>query len=138
MTSAPTKPKRPVGVTIIAIVATAGGLLSLFGGGMVLSGMASGPISLAYTVIVFGILGLVLGYGFFTGPNWAWMAGIVIYLISIALGAAEIVYGGNVGFLGGIIRVTAGVIIPAYLTRSAPKQFFGKAQTHGSPGQTSS
>lgn len=138
MTSAPMKPKRPVGVTLIAIVAAAGGLLSLFGGGMVLSGMASGPILLAYIVIIFGILGLLLGYGFFKGPSWAWTLGIVIYLVSIALGIAEIVYGGNVGFLGGIIRVIAGVIIPVYLTRNPPRQFFGKARTHGNSGQNQS
>ena len=138
MSSAPGKPKRPVGVTVIAIVAAAGGFLSLFGGGMVLSGMASGPVLLAYTVILFGVLGLLLGYGFFSGPSWAWISGIVIYLVSIALGIAEIVYGSNVGFLGGMIRVIAGVIIPTYLTRNAPKQFFGKAPTHGKPGQNPS
>lgn len=138
MSSAQPKPKRPAGVTVIAIVAAAGGVLSLFGGAMVLSGMASGPILVAYTVIVFGILGLVLGYGFFIGPSWAWMTGIVIYLVSIVLGIAEIACGGNVGFLGGIIRVIAGVIIPIFLTRNRQKEFFGKAPAHTSPVQNRS
>ena len=118
--------KRPVGVTIIAVVAAAGGLLSLFGGASVLSGTASGPFVLAIIVIIFGILGLALGAGFFTGVRWAWMAGIIIYIISIGLGIAEIVYGGNVGLIGGIIRTIAGIIIPVYLTRPSPKSFFGK------------
>jgi hypothetical protein len=126
MTSTQTKPKRPLGVTIIAIIAAAGGILSLFGGASVLSGMSSGPIALAYIVIVFGILGLALGAGFFTGAKWAWMAGIVIYIISIGLGIAEIVYGGQVGLIGGIIRTIAGIVIPIYLTRPKPKAFFGK------------
>ncbi len=52
---------------VIAVIASAGGLLSLFGGGSVLSGMASGPYVLAVTVIVFGVLGLVLSAGFYTG-----------------------------------------------------------------------
>jgi hypothetical protein len=115
-----------VGVTIIAIVAAAGGLLSLFGGASVLSGMSTGPIALAYIVIVFGILGLTLGAGFFTGARWAWMAGIIIYIISIGLGIAEIFYGGQVGLIGGIIRTIAGIVIPIYLTRPKPKAFFGK------------
>jgi hypothetical protein len=127
MQSSGPKPKRPVGVTIIAIVAAAGGLLSLFGGASRLSGMGTGPIELAYIVIVFGILGLALGAGFYTGAPWAWMAGIIIYIISIGLGIAEIIYGGQVGLIGGIIRTIAGIVIPIYLTRPKPKAFFGKS-----------
>jgi len=54
------------------------------------------------------------------------MAGIIIYVISIGLGISEIVYGGNVGFIGGIVRTIAGIVIPVYLTRPGPKSFFGK------------
>src|SRR3989454_6490827 len=126
MQSSAPKPKRQVGVTIIAIVAAGGGLLSLFGGASRLAGMGTGPVELAYIVIIFGILGLALGAGFYTGAKWAWMAGIIIYAISIGLGIAEILYGGNVGLLGGIIRTLAGIIIPVYLTRKKPKSFFGK------------
>lgn len=125
-TPAPAKPARPIGVTVIAIIAAVGGIFSLFGGAMVLSGSASGPLALAYVVILFGIIGLTLGAGFFTGAKWAWMAGIVIYIISIGLGIAEVLYGGSVGGVGGIIRVLAGVVIPIYLTRKGPKAFFGK------------
>ena len=116
---------------IIAIVAAAGGLLSIFGGASRLAGMGTGPIALAYIVIIFGILGLTLGAGFFTGAKWAWMAGIIIYIISIGLGIAEIIYGGQVGLIGGIIRTIAGIVIPVYLTRPKPKSFFGKG-----PGST--
>jgi len=105
--------------------------LSLFGGASVLAGMASGPVALAYIVILFGILGLGLGAGFFTGAKWAWMAGVIIYIMSIGLGIAEIVYGGNVGLIGGIIRTVAGIVIPVYLTRPKTKSFFGKGA--GSP-----
>ncbi len=133
MTTVQSKPQRPVGVTIIAIVAAAGGLLSLFGGASVLAGMASGPFALAIIVIIFGILGLTLGAGFFTGARWAWMAGIIIYIVSIGLGIAEILYGGNVGLIGGIIRTIAGILIPVYLTRQKPKSFFGKGAS--SPGK---
>ena len=126
MQSSAPKPKRPVGVAIIAIVAAAGGLLSLFGGASVLAGMASGPFALAIIVIIFGILGLALGAGFYTGARWAWMAGIIIYIISIGLGIAEVIYGGNVGLIGGVIRTIAGIVIPAYLIRPKPKSFFGK------------
>ena len=126
MQSSAPKPKRPVGVLIIAVVAAAGGLLSLFGAALRLAGMGLGPVALAYVVIIFGILGLALGAGFYTGARWAWMAGIIIYIISIGLGIAEILYGGNVGLMGGIIRTIAGIVIPVYLMRPGPKSFFGK------------
>ena len=126
MASSQSRPRRPAGVTVIAIVAGAGGLLSLFGGASVLAGMATGPVALAYIVIIFGILGLALGAGFFTGAKWARMAGIAIYIISIGLGIAEIDYGGNVGLAGGVIRIVAGIVIPVYLTRPKVKSFFGK------------
>jgi len=57
------------------------------------------------------------------------MTGIVIYIVSIGLGIAEILYGGSVGFVGGIIRILAGIIIPVYLTRQKPRNFLGKSTT---------
>ena len=127
------KSKRPIGVLVIAVVAVAGGLLSLFGAASVFSGNATGPTWLAIIVTIFGVLGIALGVGFYTGARWAWMAGIVIYVISILLGILEIVYGGTVGGIGGIIRIVAGIIIPVYLTRAGPKTFFGKGQATPSP-----
>ena len=120
------QPKRPVGVLVIAVIAAAGGLLSLFGAASAFSGSATGPTWLATVVTIFGILGLALGVGFYTGARWAWIGGIVIYLVSILLGILEIVYGGSVGAIGGVIRIVAGIIIPLYLTRAGPKKFFGK------------
>jgi hypothetical protein len=120
------KPKRPVGVKVIAVIAAAGGMLSLFGAASVFSGNATGPTWLAVVVTIFGILGLALGVGFYTGARWAWMGGIVIYIVSILLGILEIVYGGTIGGVGGVIRILAGIVIPSYLTREGPKKFFGK------------
>ena len=120
------KPKRPVGIIVIAVIAAAGGLLSLFGAASAFSGNATGPTWLAIVVTIFGILGLTLGVGFYTGARWAWMGGIVIYIVSILLGILEILYGGTVGGVGGVIRIVAGIIIPLYLTRPGPKNFFGK------------
>lgn len=119
-------PKRPVGVIVIALIAVAGGVLSLFGAGSVFAGNASGPTWLAIVVTIFGILGIALGIGFYSGAGWARMAGIVIYLVSILLGILEIVYGGTIGGVGGVIRIVAGIVIPLYLTREGPKKFFGK------------
>ena len=120
----PSKPKRPVGVIIIAAIAAAGGLLSLFGAASVFSGNATGPTWLAIVVVIFGVLGLALGVGFYTGAHWAWIGGIVIYVISILLGILEILYGGTIGGIGGVTRIIAGIVIPLYLMRADPKSFF--------------
>ena len=117
---------------MIAIVAAAGGILSLLGGASVLSGMASGSTILAVIVVIFGIFGLTLGAGFYTGAGWAWMAGIVIYVISIGLGVDEITSGISIGQIGGVIRIIAGVLIPVYLTRKGPRTFFGKSKASSS------
>src|SRR6059036_616519 len=93
MVSAQPGTKRPIGATVIAVVAAVGGLLSLFGSASVLAGTATGPFAIAIIVAIFGILGLALGAGFYTGARWAWMAGIIIYIISIGLGIAEIFFG---------------------------------------------
>ena len=60
------KPKRPIGVVVIAVIAAAGGFLSLFGAASVFAGNATGPTWLAITVVIFGVLGLALGVGFYT------------------------------------------------------------------------
>lgn len=98
----------------------------MFGAASVFSGNATGPTWLAIIVVIFGVLGIALGVGFYTGAHWAWVGGIVIYIISILLGILEILYGGTVGGIGGIIRIVAGIIIPLYLTRAGPKKFLGK------------
>src|SRR5215831_15178215 len=121
------KPVRPLGVTIIVIVAAAGGVLSLLAGVSILSGMMNGDKILASIVAVFGTLGLALGAGFFKGGRWAWGAGIIVYILSIGLGIDEIQSGVAVGLIGGVVRVVAGVVIPVYLNRSSTaREFFGK------------
>jgi hypothetical protein len=123
-TSSTPKPKRPVGVTIVGVIAIAGGLLSLFGGASVLSGMASGPSLLAVIVVIFGVLGVLLGAGLIGGKSWAWMPTIIVYVLSIPLGIVEILYGGMIGGIGGVIRIVAGIVIPLYLSRASAKAFF--------------
>ncbi len=126
MQSASSKATRPLGVTIFAIIAFVGGIFGLLGGAMILSGTTPEPLWLGYVVIIFAILGLALGFGFVTGKGWAWMAGLVIYILSIPLGLYEI-YLGGAGVVGGIIRVVVGLIIIYYLMRPHVKMFFGRS-----------
>ncbi len=124
--STPSKPARPLGVTIFAVIAFVGGIFGLLGGAMVLSGSTPEPFWLGYVVIIFAVLGLALGFGFFQGMGWAWMAGFIIYILSIPLGIYEITLGGA-GIVGGIIRVVVGLIVVYYLMRPQVKAFFGRS-----------
>ncbi len=122
----PSKPARPLGVTIFAIIAFIGGIFGFLGGAMVLTGSTPEPLWLGYIVIIFAVLGLALGYGFFQGMGWAWMTGLVVYILSIPLGLYEISLGGA-GMIGGIIRVVIGLIVIYYLMRTQVKAFFGRS-----------
>jgi len=102
-----------------------GGLFGLLGGATALSGAAPEPPILGVVVLIFAIFGLALGWGFLTGKGWAWMIGVLTYLLSLPLGVPEIALGG-VGSFGGAVRVVVGILILYYLTRPHVKAFFGK------------
>ncbi len=125
-----------MGVTVIAIVALLGGIFGLLGGFASVSGFASEPLALGVVVIVFGILGLALGVGFLRGYPWAWGLGLVVYVLSLPLGASEVTLGGS-GSVGGVIRVVVGLAIIYYLMRPHVKAFFRKKPTAPGPSMQS-
>jgi hypothetical protein len=137
------KPKRPTGVTVLAILEILGGLAGL-GGGAVLIGVAAlvsssnfaalypqlagigGVSTLLYALgalaLIFGILGLVLGIGFLGGKGWAWTLGIVVGALNIIVSLVET----GIGFYSSIIGIIFPIIIIYYLMRPHVKAFFGK------------
>jgi hypothetical protein len=115
---------RPLGVTIIGVVAFVGGIFGLLGAFAAISGAE--PFILGVVVLIFAALGLALGAGFLRGMGWAWSLGVLIYVLSLPLGAWEITLGGT-GSFGGVVRVVVGLLIIYYLTRPHVKAFFGKA-----------
>jgi hypothetical protein len=85
-----TKPKRPVGVTVLAAVAFIGGIFGIIGGAFVMSGPTNVSPLFGTAVVVFGILGLILGLGFFRGASWARTLGLVVYVFSFPLGMVRL------------------------------------------------
>jgi len=116
---------RPLGVTIIGVIAFIGGLFGLLGAVTALSGTVTEPPIIGVVVLIFGIFGLALGWGFLSGKSWAWTLGVLIYILSLPLGVSEVLLGGA-GSFGGAVRVVVGVLILYYLTRPHVKAFFGK------------
>jgi hypothetical protein len=137
------KPKRPTGVTVLAILEILGGLAGLVGGAALI-GVAAlvsssnfaalypqlagiGSVStllyaLGALALIFGILGLVLGIGFLGGKGWAWTLGIVVGVLNIVVSIVETA----IGFSSNIIGIIFPIIIIYYLMRPHVKAFFGK------------
>jgi uncharacterized membrane protein (DUF2068 family) len=97
---------RPLGVTIIALLAIISGIGFL----------------VSIILIPLGIAFLVMAYGLWKGKGWAWTITLVLSFIGIALGLASIVTGNVVSILPVIINA----IIIYYLYRPDVKVFFGK------------
>ena len=138
------KGKRPLGITILAILEAIGGIicigLSIIG--IVLVGvllqMITGFVSeampemgifggflemialvAAIVLLIFGLISLLLAYGLWTGKGWAWTLTFIFSIIGILLGLVSLPFG--------IITIFIDALILYYLTRSHVKAFFGKA-----------
>jgi hypothetical protein len=90
-----TMKERPLGVTVLAVLALVTGILSLVSGlallgvgGLGIFGAgATGGYVLALGALTFALapVSLGLGYGFWAMKPWAWGAGLCVYGVSIGL-----------------------------------------------------
>jgi hypothetical protein len=142
------KPTRPTGVTVLGVLQILGGVFGLLGGAGLLvaaaivgstsfasqysgfSGYSTSTLSAIFYgfgafLLILGILGLVIGIGFFSGKGWAWMLAIVVGVINIVANIVEIVIG-LTSPSSGAIGIVIPIIIIYYLTRPRVKAFFGK------------
>ncbi len=135
--------QRPTGVTILAVLAVIGGILSLFFGGfMAFLGPAVGQemaeqdgeaygaefgglmMAMGIAFVVHGLLQLVTAYGLFTLKAWAWLLAVVMQVLSLVLNGIQL-FRGEVG--GAVIAVVIAGGILYYLFRPHVKQAFGRA-----------
>jgi hypothetical protein len=133
--------KRPMGVTIIGALAALGGIGSLIGGlgllaiagypGVPVYGTSTLPTSLVASAQALGALFVALGvvyfalaWGYFTGKTWAWMVGIAISGVSIAIDIAQAVLLRTAGYTTAVIGILVSVIIIYYLIRPNIKAWF--------------
>jgi hypothetical protein len=132
--------KRPVGVTIIAVIAIIYGifnlllvLLAVIGIGLAASGVAAVATkydvgTLAYAAIwdaILGILYLVFGIGAFRLKGWAWTTGVAVLVLELVRNIAGYFISG-VGALSIITSVIA-LLLLWYLLRPNVRAAFGKA-----------
>jgi hypothetical protein len=141
--------KRPVGVTILAIIGILYGifslllaLLGLLGSALLASGFGNfatrasagglSPGLLAYATIadaVLGILYLAFGIGAFQLKGWAWTAGVVGLVLDIARQIAGFfIQGFGAGkIVSASITTAIALVVLWYLFRPNVRAAFGKA-----------
>lgn len=132
--SAPAATGRPLGVTIIAILAAIYGVFGVFGGLLLLLGgsaigIAAGSAAfggLAAVVgavtLVMAILMLVFAWGAWGLQPWAWTLGIVLEAIAIVLGLYNLFSGNG----GAVISIALAALITYYLFQPDVRRAFGR------------
>lgn len=110
---------RPLGVTIIAILAVIGGIA------FVASGAVLVIIGIGFALIALGIAYFVMAYGLWNGKGWAWTITLIISAIGIVIGIASIAASPQKA-AGEIVQIIINGVVIYYLYRPTVKAFFGK------------
>jgi len=112
---------RPLGVTIIAILAILGGIGLLFSGFAVMLLPVVGII-VGGLLVVIGLAYFVMAYGLWKGKGWAWIITLILSAIGIIVGIGSIA----VGNVGAIVHILINAIVIYYLYRPKVKAYFGR------------
>lgn len=132
--------QRPSGITILAVLALIGGLLSLFAalaffglgaltsaalgtvGGFVFGGVA---IVLGIITLISAALSLAFAYGAWNLKPWGWLMGVASQGLSVLITLINIVRGAD--FLGQLLSLVIAGAILYYLFTPEVKRAFGRA-----------
>jgi hypothetical protein len=127
--------KRPLGVTIIAIVLTISGILNILVGligldilKIDLGTLATGAQANAGALVISGILTLIVAAGMFATSTWAWWLTVAVMIFRIVVdGWAVIAYGwsSTIGY-SALVNVVISLIILWYFNRANVRAAFGR------------
>jgi hypothetical protein len=151
---------RPLGVLILSLFYLVAGGLAVLAGllfaviGSVLSqdpqvrqqivaggvpGDLVAPLVAFFTVIlvVFGVLGLILGWGMWHGRPWSWTLAVALQVVGIAFGGVAMlvdVATGSAGSAGArLVGIAIGAFLLWYFFQPGVRAWFGK-QGQAEPG----
>ena len=114
--------QRPIGVTIIALLAILGGIAFLASGLGTLVLIPLIGIFLGSGMFILGLAYFLMAYGLWKGKGWAWTLTLILSGIGIIIGIGSIV----VGNFGSIFHTIINAIIIYYLYRPNVKAFFNR------------
>src|SRR5689334_3245192 len=98
---------RPLGVTIIAVLAAISGI------GFIAIGAVLLIVGIGFALVAISIAYFVMAYGLWMGRTWAWTATLILSGIGIVLGIASI----PVGNVAAVFHVIINGVIIYYLYR---------------------
>jgi len=127
------KLKRPIGVTILAIIFIISGAISIgnilgYGFEMPLflvdwSEMSIEEGGFAIYAVVGGMIVIAVGVAMFSGKHWAWPAIIIMVIVSIA---GSIIFPFGDDYRVGLFEIIFYVIVLLYMRKSNVKAYFGR------------
>jgi hypothetical protein len=127
--------QRPTGITVLALLQFIGGALSILLGiafiaiGPYMSELEMGLPPLISLLVGFlgiglllaGLIGLVVGWGLWTGKGWAWWLTVILEALGLLSGLAGIAMGDPSSLIGLLIAA----LILWYMFKPHVKDFFG-------------
>jgi len=129
----PLKLKRPIGVTILAILFIISGVYSvgnILGYGIDvplyfvdLSEMSIEEGGFAVYAVVGGMIGIAVGVAMFSGKRWAWPAVIIMVIVDLAI---SIIFEFVGDYQGSFFVIILDVIVLLYMRKSNVKAYFGR------------
>jgi len=131
--------QRPTGVTVLAILAFVGGILSilaaltLLGLGGLLAGAGFGELAVFFGIyaLVWGALALWIGWGFWQLRPSAWRWGIILMVVGAVITLIQIPLGYSGGIASAAISIAIDLAVIYYLTTPAVRAAFGQSTSGG-------
>jgi hypothetical protein len=114
--------QRPIGVTIIALLAILGGIAFLASGLGTLIVIPLIGIFIGSGLFILGLAYFLMAYGLWKGRSWAWTLTLILSGIGIIVGIGSII----VGNIGSIFHIIINAVVIYYLYRPNVKSFFNK------------
>lgn len=126
--------KRPVGVTILALLGFVRGLVGMLGGltifGLGFLELLTGfrdvgalRIYLSLALLLISLITFVLSYGLWNVRPWAWMWMVITQVLSLGLEVIPLFIGGALTYVG-IVLITLSIVIVAYLLTPGVRKVF--------------
>ena len=117
--------KRPIGITVIAILSIILGLVGILGGALGVFSSELEVLAVSFLSLIIGFISLPVGYGLLKGKRWAWTLAIGTNLLSVILSIA-VFASGDSDASSVIIGILITALIVGYLMKPNIKAFCSK------------
>ncbi len=114
--------ERPLGVTVVALLAAVGGILGVIGG-LQLIGLGGAFGVWGFILLAMSIADLVVAWGCWMLLPWAWTLGVVVVVVQFGLALLNLVNG---NIVNGIISLVVNGGVLYYLDTPDVRRAFGR------------